>query len=208
MSQLQPRAPRLPTTSNPAGRSAAVMAGVVAVMWLLEIIDAATGGALDTLGIHARTVDGLWQIFTAPWLHHGWAHLAGNTIPLLVLGWLVLMDSTRTWLVSALIVTVSSGLFAWVASPSGSVTLGASGVVFGWLTFLLVKGIFTRDIGDIVLAVIVLFVYGGVLWGILPTASGVSWQAHLGGAAGGVLAAWLLTLTEREQRSRMIASRP
>lgn len=208
MSQLQPRAPRLPTTSNPAGRSAAVMAGVVAVMWLLEIIDAATGGALDTLGIHARTVDGLWQIFTAPWLHHGWAHLAGNTIPLLVLGWLVLMDSTRTWLVSALIVMVSSGLFAWVASPSGSVTLGASGVVFGWLTFLLVKGIFTRDIGDIVLAVIVLFVYGGVLWGILPTASGVSWQAHLGGAAGGVLAAWLLTLTEREQRSRMIASRP
>lgn len=208
MSQLQPRAPRLPTTSNPAGRSAAVMAGVVAVMWLLEIIDAATGGALDTLGIHARTVDGLWQIFTAPWLHHGWAHLAGNTIPLLVLGWLVLMDSTRTWLVSALIVTVSSGLFAWVASPSGSVTLGASGVVFGWLTFLLVKGIFTRDIGDIVLAVIVLFVYGGVLWGILPTASGVSWQAHLGGAAGGVLAAWLLTRTEREQRSRMIASRP
>ncbi|MDN6440621.1 MAG: rhomboid family intramembrane serine protease [Acidipropionibacterium jensenii] len=184
------------------------MAGVVAVMWLLEIIDAATGGALDTLGIHARTVDGLWQIFTAPWLHHGWAHLAGNTIPLLVLGWLVLMDSTRTWLVSALIVTVRSGLFAWVASPSGSVTLGASGVVFGWLTFLLVKGIFTRDIGDIVLAVIVLFVYGGVLWGILPTASGVSWQAHLGGAAGGVLAAWLLTLTEREQRSRMIASRP
>lgn len=208
MSQLQPRVPRLPATSNPAGRSAAVMAGVVAVMWLLEIIDAATGGALATLGIHARTVDGLWQIFTAPWLHHGWAHLAGNAIPLLVLGWLVLMDSTRTWLVSALIVTVSSGLFAWVASPSGSVTLGASGVIFGWLTFLLVKGIFTRDIGDIVLAVIVLSVYGGVLWGILPTASGVSWQAHLGGAAGGVLAAWLLTRTEREHRSRMIASRP
>lgn len=181
------------------------MVGVVAVMWLLEVIDTAMGGALDGLGIHSRSLQGLWEIFTAPWLHVGWAHLAGNTIPLLVLGWLILVDSTRTWVVSGLVVTVCSGLAAWIGSSPGTVTLGASGVVFGWLVFLLVKGLFTHSVGDIVLAVIVFLVYGGVLWGVLPTASGISWQAHLGGAIGGVLAAWLLTRAER--RRRVIASR-
>lgn len=210
MSQIQRRTPKLPTTANPAGRSAVVMVGVVAAMWLIELVDAASGGALDALGIHARTVEGLWQIFTAPWLHLGFAHLISNTIPLLVLGWLVLMDSTRSWLVSGLIITVCSGLLAWLASPAGSVTLGASGIVFGWLAFLLVKGIFTRDAGDIVLAVIVLFIYGGVLWGVLPRGGGISWQAHLGGAIGGVLAAWWLTRAERARRAerrRVIPSR-
>jgi membrane associated rhomboid family serine protease len=209
MSQLQTRPSRLPSTTNPAGRSAAVMAGVVAMMWLLEVIDMAAGGALDALGIHPRSVEGLWQIFTAPWLHHGWAHLLSNTLPLLVLGWLVLMDSTRTWLVSGFVITVCSGLAVWLFSPPASVTVGASGVVFGWLAFLLVKGLFTRNLGDIVLAVIVFFVYGGVLWGLLPGAAGISWQAHLGGAIGGVLAAWWLTRAERAERARrkVIASR-
>lgn len=176
------------------------MVGVVGAMWLLEVIDTFAGGALDSLGIHSWSLQGLWEIFTAPWLHHGWAHLAGNTIPLLVLGWLVLVDSTRTWVVSGLVITVCSGLAAWLGSGPGTVTLGASGIIFGWLTFLLVKGVFTRSIGDIVLAVIVFLIYGGVLWGVLPGATGISWQGHLGGAVGGVIAAWLLTRRDRRER--------
>jgi membrane associated rhomboid family serine protease len=87
---------------------------------------------------------------------------------------------------------VSSGLTAWLLTPAGTIVLGASGLIFGWLTYLLVRGVWSRRPGQVALAVVVLLVYGGLLWGVLPGAAGISWQAHLGGAAGGVLAAWLL----------------
>lgn len=183
------RRPNPPERTNSIGFSAGIMALVVGIMWALEAIDTALGNSLDEFGIHAWTLDGLWEIFTAPWLHYGWAHLAGNSVPLFVLGMLVLIESTRVWVVSAVIITICSGLLAWVASPPGTVTLGASGIVFGWLAYLLVKGLFTHRISDIVLAVIIFLVYGSVLWGVLPGAAGVSWQAHLGGAIGGIISA-------------------
>ncbi|WP_130866725.1 rhomboid family intramembrane serine protease [Acidipropionibacterium timonense] len=175
------------------------MAAVVGIMWVIEALDVALGNSLDEFGIHSWSLSGLWEIFTAPWLHYGWAHLAGNSVPLFILGWLVLVEGTRTWLVSAFVITVCSGLAAWAGSAPGTVTLGASGIVFGWLAYLLVKGLFTRRLGDIVLAVIVFLIYGSVLWGVLPGTAGVSWQGHLGGAVGGVIAASVLT---RDQRRR------
>lgn len=169
-----------------------VMAVLLAGLWVLEGLDQLSGNALDTYGIHARDVDGLPEIFTAPLLHAGWDHLAGNSVPFFALGLLVLLSGLARWVVSTLVSVVSSGLTAWLLTPAGTIVLGASGLIFGWLTYLLVRGIWSRRPGQVALAVVILLVYGGLLWGVLPGAAGVSWQAHLGGAIGGVLAAWLL----------------
>ena len=164
MSTLTPREPAPPSRMHNALSSGATMLGIVAIMWILEGIDVVLGNSLDNLGIHAHTSAGLWQIFLAPWLHYGWAHLTSNSVPLFVLGWLVLVRSRRDWAISAVVIIICSGLAAWAFSPPGSITLGASGVVFGWLAFLLVKGLFTHKLSDIVIAVMVFLVYGSVLW--------------------------------------------
>ena len=169
-----------------------VMAVLLAGLWVLEGLDQLSGNALDTYGIHARDVDGLPEIFTAPLLHAGWDHLASNSVPFFALGLLVLLGGAARWVVSTLVSVVSSGLTAWLLTPAGTIVLGASGLIFGWLTYLLVRGVWSRRPGQVALAVVILLVYGGLLWGVLPGAAGVSWQAHLGGAVGGVLAAWLL----------------
>ena len=114
-----------PIRTNSIANSAGVMAVVVAIMWILEVIDTMLGNTLDHFGIHSWAGQGLWEIFTAPWLHYGWAHLAGNSVPLFVLGMLVYLESTRTWIVSGLTIMVCSGLFAWCFSAPGTITLGA-----------------------------------------------------------------------------------
>jgi membrane associated rhomboid family serine protease len=166
------------------------MALLVGFLWLLEGVDQANAHVLDTHGaIRPRSEQGLWEIFTAPFLHASWAHLVSNTIPFFVLGVIVLLDGVRRWLTTSLLIVVVSGATVWLISPPGSVTLGASGVVFGWLTYLIARGLYTRAPGQIAIGVVVLLLYGGILLGMLPTDSGISWQAHLGGAIGGVLAA-------------------
>lgn len=183
-----------PTTRNSPLQSAlVVVGGLLALMWGLEILDAATLNALDSYGIEPRQASDLPNILWAPLLHFGWAHLISNSIPFLVLGVLVFLAGFARWLVATVSSVVTSGLAAWAMAPVGSITAGASGVIFGWLTFLLVRGFFTRKPGQIALAVIVFLLYGGVLLGVLPGAPGVSWQAHLGGAVGGVLAAWWMS---------------
>ncbi|MGI8457889.1 MAG: rhomboid family intramembrane serine protease [Propionibacteriaceae bacterium] len=169
-----------------------IMGSLLALLWVLEFLDQASGNALDAYGIQARELDGLPEIFTAPFLHLGWAHLESNSLPFLVLGFLVLLGGMARWLLSSLISIVSSGLSAWLLTPADTVILGASGLIFGWLTYILVRGVITRKPSQIIVGVIVLVVYGSVLWGVLPGDAGISWQAHFGGAVGGVLAAvWL-----------------
>lgn len=169
--------------------AALLMLVLLGLMWALEVVDQSSGGALDLYGIHARELDGLPEIFTAPFLHAGWQHLASNSVPFLVLGFLVLLSGLARWLVATLSSVVSSGLCAWLLTPAGTIVLGASGLVFGWLAYLLARGLWSRRPGQVALAVVVLLVYGGLIWGVLPGAPGISWQAHLGGAVGGVLAA-------------------
>lgn len=183
---------QVPATRRDVRRPAVLAAAPVALMWVLEAIDTLTLHALDRLGLTSWNISDLPDVFTAPLVHLGWAHLAGNSGPLLVLGFLVALSGWRRWLATSLVVVVTSGLAAWLFSAPGTTTLGASGVVFGWLTYLLVRGWWTRRWQQVLLGLVVLVVYGGILWGVLPTAAGVSWQAHLGGAAGGVLAARLL----------------
>lgn len=192
-----------PTTPEPTSRrslapgtpvgSAIMLGGVLAVMWLLEIIDQLTGNSLDELGIHSRSLEGLAEIFSAPFLHFGYDHLAGNSIPFLVLGWLALVNNAGRFVVTTLFITIISGMFAWLMSPSNAVTAGASGIIFGWLGYLLARGFFERKMLQILVAVGLLVVYGSMVFGLLPTNSGISWQGHLGGFLGGILAAWLLS---------------
>jgi membrane associated rhomboid family serine protease len=174
------------------GWAALIMLLILAGMWLLELLDQLSGNQLDQLGIHAREIDGMPEILTAPFLHAGWDHLMSNSLPFLILGFLVLLSGLARWLVSSLIIIVISGMTAWLLTPVHTIILGASGLIFGWLTYLLARGLWSRRPAQVVIAVLVLLVYGGLIWGLLPGNAGISWQAHLGGAIGGVLAAWLL----------------
>ena len=171
------------------GAAALIMIVLLAGLWALELLDQLSGSALDSYGIHARELDGLPEIFTAPFLHAGWSHLIGNSVPFLVLGFLVLLGGLTRWLVTTAVSVVTSGLAAWLLTPADTVILGASGLIFGWLTYLLARGVYSRRGGQILVSLIVLVLYGGLIWGVLPGSAGVSWQAHLGGAVGGVLAA-------------------
>ena len=173
------------------GWAALIMLLLLAGMWLLELLDL-SGNQLDQFGIHARDVDGMPEILSAPFLHAGWDHLISNSLPFLVLGFLVLLSGLARWLLASLIIIVISGLTAWFLTPANTIILGASGLIFGWLTYLLARGIWSRRPAQVVIAVLVLLVYGGLIWGVFPSGAGISWQAHLGGAIAGVLAAWLL----------------
>ena len=189
MSQISVPASR---TSPTPGGAVVVMTALLAGLWLLEAFDQLTGERLDGYGIHAREIDGLAGIATAPFLHGGWDHLISNSLPFWVLGFLVLLGGLARWFISSLVSVVSSGVTAWLLTPANTVIVGASGLIFGWLTYLLARGLWSRSLPQILVAVGVLVVDGGLIWGVLPGDAGVSWQAHLGGAVGGVLAAWLL----------------
>ena len=180
-----------------------VMTVALGVLWLSELVDQLSGNRLDEFGIHARELDGLPEIYSAPLLHAGWEHLIANSGPFFVLGLLVLLGGALRWAVATLVSVTASGLAAWLLTPLGTIVLGASGLIFGWLTYLVVRGLLTRRPIQIVLGVVVLVVYGGMIWGVLPGAAGISWQAHLGGAIGGVLAACLL---HRRRSTRLQAT--
>ena len=173
--------------------------GFVALLWVVEIIDAASGNELDQYGVHPRSDEGLLGILFAPLLHGGWTHLEGNTLPALVLGFLVLVSGIARGLAATGIIWFVGGVGVWLVAPSNTVHLGASVLIFGWLVYLLVRGIFSRSAGEIILGLVLFFMYGGLLLGVLPGQPGISWQGHLFGSIGGALAA--VFLSERRQRS-------
>ncbi len=178
-------------------RAAIGMLVFLAVLWVIEAVDQfVLGGALDQDGIEPRQVDGLAGILWAPLLHASWAHLIANSLPFLVLGFLVLAGGLGQFLAVTALVWLLGGFLTWLTGGFG-VTIGASGVIFGWLAFLLFRGLFARSGRQIALAVVLLLLYGGVLWGVLPGTPGVSWQAHLFGALSGVLAARLVASADR-----------
>ncbi|MEQ9666915.1 rhomboid family intramembrane serine protease [Coleofasciculus sp. G2-EDA-02] len=172
---------------------ATILGGLVAVMWVLELIDLIIfQGALDRHGISPRQIIGLRGILFAPFLHGDLGHLIANTIPFLTLGWFVMLQETSDFFIVTAITMVVSGLGVWlIGSPA--VHIGASGLVFGYLGFLLLRGYFQRNVPSILLSLIVGFLYGGAIWGILPTVPGVSWEGHLFGFIGGIIAARLLS---------------
>lgn len=190
------------------GRRALAAGGLMlawlAVMWALTLIDGDDPVCFRGLpdqalvcefGIAPRDADELRDIFTAPFLHFGVDHLVANSAPLLIFGFLAALRGIGRFLaVCALIITVS-GAGVWLTAADGSITAGASGVVFGLFGYLLVRGFVERNALDITAGITVFLLYGSLLWGVLPTAEGVSWQGHLFGLLGGVVAAFWLRRT-------------
>lgn len=175
---------------------------LLAAMWVLEFVDLILPVELDYLGISSREVSGLIGIPLAPFLHGGFEHLLANTLPFLILGSLVAWRARgRFWSV-AVVIIVLGGAAVWLLAPGNTITIGASGMVFGFLGYLLVLGIITRRWVDILVAVGVLLIYGSLLMGATPfgVPAGVSWLAHLTGFAAGVAAAFLTTTTDRSRQ--------
>lgn len=172
--------------------SAILMIVLVAVMWAIEIVDYVENGRLDRYGIVAHEPDGLPGILFAPFLHAGFGHLMANSLPLLILGFLAAIRGIGRFLAASLVIILVSGVGVWFTSPPDTLTIGASGLVFGYFGYVVARGLFDRRALDIVLGVVVAVLYYSILWGALPTQPGVSWQGHLFGLIGGVIAAWLL----------------
>ncbi|MFB9432488.1 rhomboid family intramembrane serine protease [Streptoalloteichus tenebrarius] len=184
-------------------QAAVVVLAWTALLYLIELVDVVGfDGRLDRWGgIQPLEVSGLDGVLFAPLLHAGWDHLAANTLPFLVLGFLAMSGGLGQFVAVTAVVWLVGGLGTWVGGGSGY-HVGASGLIFGWLAFLLVRGFFARSVAQILLAVALFLYYGYMLWGVLPTTSGVSWQGHLFGAVGGVLAAWLVARADRPGRRR------
>jgi membrane associated rhomboid family serine protease len=193
---------RMGDTVGSIGRSlrnqVIILGGFIVVIWFLEIIDRLIlGGSMNALGVRPRTLVGLRGILLMPLLHGGFGHLLANTLPFLVLGWLVMLNGISNFFVISAVIIVVSGVGVWLFGAANSVHIGASGLVFGFFGFLVTRAYFERSLGSIILAFGVIIFYGGLLMGILPLQLGVSWQAHLFGFAGGVLAAYVISKRNR-----------
>ncbi|WP_454809996.1 rhomboid family intramembrane serine protease [Paenarthrobacter nitroguajacolicus] len=169
------------------------MGGFVILLYVIEILNTLMRHGLNpTFGLRPRSMDGVLDILTFPLLHANLNHLLSNTLPLIIFGFLVFLSGIRVFITALAFSWLGSGLAVWLIG-GGGVTVGASGLVFGFFAFLLVRGFFNRSWWQILLSVVLFMAYGSILFGVLPTVLGyISWQAHLGGAVGGVVAAILL----------------
>ncbi len=173
--------------------SVVLVVGALLAMWVLELADLLFfGGALDAYGIEPRSVEGLDGVLFAPLLHGGLSHLASNTVPFTVLGLLVLLGGLRNFAVTTALSILVGGLGVWLVGASDAVHIGSSGLVFGYFGYLLLRGYFSRSVGAILLAGLLVVLYGGALWGLLPLQTGISWTSHVFGFLGGALSAYLL----------------
>ena len=169
-----------------------LVAAMIAIMWIAEVVDVAAGHSLDEYGIHPRDVGGLPEIVSAPFLHAGFAHLLSNTVPFAVMGAAIALGGLARVVMVTAVVGLVSGLGTWLIAPSNTVHLGASGLVFGYATYLVSRGILSKRLVDLAVGAVVVVIWGiGLLQGLLPQ-DHISWQAHVFGAIGGVCAASIL----------------
>jgi membrane associated rhomboid family serine protease len=171
---------------------AMLLGGFVGLMWVVELFDLIVlHGALDQLGIRPRETQSLWGIVLAPFLHGGLPHLIANTAPLVVLGWLVLVRRRVDFVLLTIVVALVGGLGVWLFAPAYTIHIGASGIAFGYLGYLIARAWFERSLTSLALALLAGVLYGGALAGLLPGQRGISWEGHLFGlAAGGGMGAF------------------
>lgn len=185
-----------------------IMCLLVAGLWIIQIINAANDQSFDRFGLRPRQLDGLWGVLTQPFLHASYDHMMSNTVPLLLVGWALLLSGWRVWLAVTGIVVVLGDFVTWLVAPSG-VIVGASGLVFGWLGYLLARAYFTRKFKWVVTAVAMLLFFGTFLSNLLPNFStNVSWQAHVCGFGAGIVAGALLHQRRKPLRARPERARP
>ncbi|HET9718873.1 MAG TPA: rhomboid family intramembrane serine protease [Solirubrobacteraceae bacterium] len=202
------------TPNRKAGRSRAayeglvLLGGIVALMWIIEVINTLDGNGLDRDGLYPRNVDRLWGILTSPFIHGSFQHLFDNTIPFVFLGVLIaLRGAVRLAIVTGLVI-VLGGLGTWVISPAGVPTIGASGVVFGYATYLLARGFFDRSFRELLVGALVGLLWGAALFSSLIPHPGISWQAHLCGAIAGVIVAKGMSDHDRRRARTVRGSGP
>ena len=183
---------------------ATLLFGLLGIMWIVGMIDVLPFAHLNRHGIQPRSVEGLFGIAFAPFLHAGFAHLAANSIPFIVLGGIVLLGGRKVFWSVTLFVVFFGGLGVWLFAGKYSNHIGASGLIFGYLGFLLARGIVERSWPWILVACVILAGYGSLIFGVLPLRAGISWQSHLFGFAAGIGAARLLFSRQR----RLIGTRP
>jgi membrane associated rhomboid family serine protease len=170
----------------------AIMAVTAGALWTIEIFNVVNDYSFNRFGLKPRQVDGLIGIVSMPFLHNGVGHLLANTIPFVMIGWLVLIGGVADFLRATAIIVLGGGLATWLVAPSGTI-VGASALIFGWLGYLLGRAYFARKFGWIVAAAFALFFFASLFSGLLPSVnSAVSWQAHLCGFGAGIAAAWVL----------------
>jgi membrane associated rhomboid family serine protease len=172
------------------GRNISIPLGLVSLMWMVELVDLFLfRGALDSAGIRPRDPNALSGIFFAPFLHRGLLHLIANSVPLVVLGWLVIVRGRLDFFLVTGIVTILGGLGVWLFGRPNTIHIGASILVFGYLGYLLLRAWFERSVTAMLIALIAGVLYGSALWGVLPVSGRISWEGHLFGFAGGGTAA-------------------
>jgi membrane associated rhomboid family serine protease len=178
-----------------------IVLGMATLMWVLEVIDQLADNRLDQYGIEPRDGDGLIGVGAAPFLHGGFDHLVGNTVPFLLMGFVIAAQGAARVVAVTVIVGLISGLGTWLIAPDHTVHIGASGIVFGYATYLISRGFFNRNALELAVGALVVVVYGSALLGGLVPEDGVSWQGHFFGAVGGVVAArGLSTRSSAEER--------
>lgn len=180
-----------------------IMLGITAFLWVVHAINAwAFGGALSNFGIRPREAGGLWGIFAAPFLHGDFNHLLANTSALIPLGLIVLFRGGKDFAVVSLVGIVFGGLGTWVSGRDNSVHIGASGVIFAYFGYGLLRGIFDRSVLSVVGSLIVGIGFGGMIFGVLPGQRGISWEGHLFGFVSGALTAWAFAVAARRKARR------
>ena len=180
-----------------ARRALWVMVILLAIIWTVQIINWAVGYRLSAdLGIRTREVDSLPDILTAPFLHFGWSHIEANSGPLFIFGFLAAYRGVRKFLGVTALVVLMSGLGAWFTSAPDTVGAGASGVVFGYFGYIIVRGFFDGHRIDIAIGLVMALSFA-YQFAVLVPAEGVGWQAHLFGFIGGVLGGWIFRERKR-----------
>jgi len=179
-----------------------VMVGFLAFLWLIQLINEADGLRLiQEFGIRPRSVSSLPDILTAPFIHVSWTHIEANSGPLFIFGFLAAYRGVVRFLGLTVLVILVSGLAAWLTAPSGTVGVGASGVVFGYLGYILVRGFFDRHVIDIIIGAVMALCFAYQFTVLLPHA-GIGWQDHIGGLVGGVVGGWVFRDRSRSGRTR------
>ena len=185
-----------------------LMVGFIVVIWILQVVNWADGYRLDvSYGILPHDVARLPEIFTAPFLHFSWDHIEGNSGPLFVFGLLAAYRGVGKFLGVTLLVIVTSGLAVWLFQGNRELTVGASGLIFGYFGYVLARGVIDRNLIDALAAVVMALSYAYILTVAIPGTPGVSWTGHLGGLVGGLAAGWIFR-TRRAARDPGATGRP
>src|ERR1700722_11636898 len=179
-----------------------VMVGFLALLWIIQIANVIDHyGLVTEFGIRSRSLSGLPDIFTAPFIHLSWTHIEANSGPLFIFGFLAAYRGVVRFLGLTLLVIVTSGFAAWLTAPTGAIGVGASGVVFGYLGYILVRGIFDRHLIDLIIGAVMALCFAYQFTVLLPH-QGIGWQDHIGGLVAGVVGGWVFRDRSRARAPR------